>query len=549
MEIINLMKPLVFIILVGVFVPFFSSSCKNDPNLLDKDTITIDIYGDKHISLKEDSIEVKKSSKWRQIKKKVLSMVECDEPYVIKEVLLEEDGEYVRLVATYIFEKDVAIHITSRPKNNGADDGSSHIIVEIAGDRYVNIGEDEIEVQKGAMWQDIKDDVSSHLSFETGYELNKWKVGSSRGQNLQNGYIFKKNTKVYAMSKRIENNDKPTPDEPVLSEPSEPLDENNIDDERMIDVKPPDEGFVCPPIDYSLPQHPDMRRLELWKGVFKSGKRYHILPYRMAKYELTYRLWKDVYEWAVERGYIFSNKGSRSTKDDVPSDKLPIVGISWRDAIVWCNAYTQKLHNSTGECVYLDAITRLPLKNATDGASCDGALMDFSKHGMRLPKEEEWEYAARCQMQKTVNGVNVGTVYLTKLDSCSAALFPIATPKTGGENYEAMYRELVSTTVCQQYFYGKVIMRVKPDVLSSKVVARKKANYLGLYDMSGNVAEFCTDQTKDNVFGIAEKKDNYCIVRGGAWNSVSYDCSVGRRFAERTTWVQTSLGFRLCQTK
>lgn len=543
------MKPLVFIILVGVFVPFFSSSCKNDPNLLDKDTITIDIYGDKHISLKEDSIEVKKSSKWRQIKKKVLSMVECDEPYVIKEVLLEEDGEYVRLVATYIFEKDVTIHITSRPKNNGADDGSSHIIVEIAGDRYVNIGENEIEVQKGAMWQDIKDDVSSHLSFETGYELSKWKLRSSRGQNLQNGYIFKKNTKVYAMSKRIENNDEPTPDEPVLSEPSEPLDENNIDDEKMIDVKPPDEGFVCPPIDYSLPQHPDMRRLELWEGVFKSGKRYHILPYRMAKYELTYRLWKDVYEWAVERGYTFSNEGSRSTKDDVPSDKLPIVGISWRDAVVWCNAYTQKLHNSTKECVYLDAITRLPLKNATDGASCDGALMDFSKHGMRLPKEEEWEYAARCQMQNTVNGVNVGTVYLTKLDSCSAALFPIATPKTGGKNYEAMYRELVSTTVCQQYFYGSIIMRVKPDVLSSKVVARKKANYLGFYDMSGNVAEFCTDQTKDNVFGIAGKKDNYCIVRGGAWNSVSYDCSVGRRFAERTTWVQTSLGFRLCQTK
>jgi len=549
------MKPFKFTIFISIFASFFLFSCRNDPSLVNENTIIIDIQGDEHISLKEDSIEVKKSSKWRQIKRKVLSMVKCNSSYVIKSVMLEEDGEYVPLNATYVFEKDASIYITSRLKNNDANDEEGHIVIKIAGDRYVNIENDELEVQKGMMWQDIKDDVNSRLSFKAGYELNKWKVGSSRGRSLQDGYVFKKNTKVYATSKKVNNNEEPLPDDPdpdeppIEPEPWEPIDENDIDDKEMIEVKPPIEGFVFPPIDYPLPRYPLFRRLDLWKGVFKSGRRYHILPYKMAKYELTYRLWKEVYEWAVKNGYIFSNEGKRNTKDDVPSDKLPIVGISWRDAIVWCNAYTQKLNKSTEECVYLDSSTHLPLKDASNGESLDSVFMDFSKHGMRLPKEEEWEYAARAQMQKSVNAVNAGSVYLTRLDSCSGALFPIAIPKTENKKYKEMHRELTSTTVCQWYFDGRVFKKVEPEIYSSQVVARKKANYLGFHDMTGNVAELCTEHTKSNIFGIAGKEEIYCIVRGGAWNSFSYDCSVGRRFAEKTTLTDTNLGIRLCQTK
>ena len=553
------MKRHTFIVLLSVFAFFPLLSCKNDPNLVEKNTVLISIYGDEHISVKKDSIEVKKSSKWRQIRRKVLSVAEYDSSYVISEVMLEEAGEHVPLEANYSFEKDVDIYITSRLKNNEANDDKVEIIIEIAGDKHINIEKETIEVQKGVKWQDIKDDVEEQLTFEEGYELKRWKISSSRGRVLQDKYIFKKDTKIYAMSQKTKNNDvpspdepnpaDPSPDEPIESEPWEPVDETKINDEELIDVTPPLEGFVCPAIDYLLPQHPEWREKELWEGIFKSGKRYYILPYKMAKYELTYRLWKEVYEWAVKKGYVFSNKGSRLTQDNVVSDKLPIINVSWRDAIVWCNAYTQKLNNSTEECVYLNASNHLPLKDASDGESLDAVFMDFSKHGMRLPKEEEWEYAARCQMQKNVNAVNAGSVYLTKLDSCSGALFPIATPKTWSNKYREMYGELISTTVCQWFLQGHIPMRVEPKIYTSQVVARKKANYLGFYDMSGNVAELCTEQTKDDIFGIADKEGNYCIVRGGAWNSFSYDCSVGRRFSLTTATIQNNLGFRLCQTK
>jgi hypothetical protein len=76
--------------------------------------------------------------------------------------------------------------------------------------------------------------------------------------------------------------------------------------------------------------------------------------FRIAKYETSYELWYEVKQWATDaaRGgnkYTFANAGREGhdgTAGALPSSTCtaktePVTGINWRDAIVWCNAYSE----------------------------------------------------------------------------------------------------------------------------------------------------------------------------------------------------------------
>ena len=81
-----------------------------------------------------------------------------------------------------------------------------------------------------------------------------------------------------------------------------------------------------------------------WKGVFRAGRKVKLSPYKLGKTEVTYKLWKDVYDWAVkpENGYVFANEGQKGSGGTGNDEEQPVTEISWRDCIVWCNAYTAK---------------------------------------------------------------------------------------------------------------------------------------------------------------------------------------------------------------
>ena len=89
---------------------------------------------------------------------------------------------------------------------------------------------------------------------------------------------------------------------------------------------------------YSLPGTEDY-----WKGVFIKDRKVTLSPYLMGKTEVPYKLWKEVYDWAVkdENGYKFANAGQKGSNGSGSEDE-PVTMISWRDCIVWCNAYSQK---------------------------------------------------------------------------------------------------------------------------------------------------------------------------------------------------------------
>jgi hypothetical protein len=74
----------------------------------------------------------------------------------------------------------------------------------------------------------------------------------------------------------------------------------------------------------------------------------------------------------------------------------PIAYISWRDAIVWCNAYSEM---SGREPYYTDSFYTTVLRISTNDSGtetvADGATMKPGANGYRLPTEAEWEYAGR----------------------------------------------------------------------------------------------------------------------------------------------------------
>ena len=325
-------------------------------------------------------------------------------------------------------------------------------------------------------------------------------------------------------------------------------------------------------IDYDVPGDDEDERT--WnKGVFVQGRKVKLSLYAIAKYELTYRLWKEVYDWAIKNAYTFANKGIEGSEgmegDNATEGKnLPVTKISWRDAIVWCNAYTQmKNDGDISQCVYLKSkVEAIPLKDATKASECDSVYFDKTKKGFRLPTEAEWELASRWQGENTANADHCGSVYLTRVNSASGAMLPVPDEKISlpqGKTYAELNTETQRVAVYNRWYDGSGWQEVEPAIDGALDVGIKQPNYLGLFDMSGNVYEFCFDiYDGDPKIDDAEYKEGEFIVdpqgnkhskakipgrvrRGGSFSNKASYSIVGARNEQGPHLTSNRIGFRL----
>ena len=237
----------------------------------------------------------------------------------------------------------------------------------------------------------------------------------------------------------------------------------------------------------------------------------------MAKTETTYELWYEVRVWAEDNGYFFQNKGREGNDGTIgalpSSNKLePVTTVSWRDVIVWCNAYSEfkdrhPVYRTTSGVIIKDS-------RDANAPQVDSAIKT-ANNGYRLPTSHEWEMAARWLKTSEYGAIAVGGRYWTPGSYASGAKDP--------------YYLLTETSL--------VAWCIDNSSQTTHRVATKKANDLGLYDMSGNVWEWCSEMESYSV-----KQSQ--IIRGGGYNH-SYDhMQVGSYIRSYPYTADNNYGFR-----
>jgi len=198
--------------------------------------------------------------------------------------------------------------------------------------------------------------------------------------------------------------------------------------------------------------------------------------------------------YAVTQQQYKEVMGTNPAKGYGAGGNYPVYNVSWYDAVEFCN----KLSERDG------------LQKSYSGSG-DNIKCNFSANGYRLPTEAEWEYAAR-----------------------------------GGNNsrgYEYSGSNNVDEVAEYAGNHGK----------STRPVGGKNANELGLFDMSGNVWEWCWDcfeeyssSSQTNPCGPSSGSDR--VFRGGSWNYDASSCRVALRGYCTPGYRICFIGFRLARS-
>jgi formylglycine-generating enzyme required for sulfatase activity len=216
-----------------------------------------------------------------------------------------------------------------------------------------------------------------------------------------------------------------------------------------------------------------------------------VSDYYIGKFEVTQKEWKEV----------MGNNPSHWKGDNLPVEK-----VSWYDVVEFCN----KKSRAEG------------LTPCYSGSG-ENTTCNFSANGYRLPTEAEWEYAARGGT--LANGLDL---------------------RNGGKTY---YKYSGSNTIDVVAWY------CDNSDYKTYPVGRKQANELGIYDMSGNVREWCWDwfgfysnSLQTNPKGASTGPAR--VLRGGSWYSVESISRVAYRDNDGPDFRCFGVGFRLaCSVK
>jgi formylglycine-generating enzyme required for sulfatase activity len=253
-----------------------------------------------------------------------------------------------------------------------------------------------------------------------------------------------------------------------------------------------------------------------------------VSDFYMSKYEVTYQQFEEFirstnYKTTAEvEGYSWVWTGSWEKKDGInwrydvsglPRSKSesehPVIHVSWYDAVEYCNYLSRK--EGLTPAYMIDKSRKDPNNESSYDDIKWSITWNKNANGYRLPTEAEWEYAS-----------GGGASNRTKWSGTNSESSP--------GNYA--------------WYFSNSGNKTHP-------VGIKEPNSLGLYDMSGNVWEWCWDwygdySSSSQTNPTGPSSGSYRVLRGGSWRSSgATSCRVAYRGDNLPSNRNVNLGFRL----
>jgi formylglycine-generating enzyme required for sulfatase activity len=226
--------------------------------------------------------------------------------------------------------------------------------------------------------------------------------------------------------------------------------------------------------------------------------------------------WTNVYGYATSHGYTLGAGSGKRTNS-------PVEMLRWYDCVAWCNARSAQA--GLTPVYYSDAGFTLVYVNAFE----TNVYMNMMNSGYRLPTEAEWEKAARGGL--TGNRFPWGN-FITESQANYVGYASAYTYDLGPNGYNAIGSIDIGGPV------------------GTSPVGSFAPNGYGLYDMAGNVYDWCWDwygtpygqPTTTNPTGPASGSNR--VLRGGDWESYAFVARCAFRVNLSPLTTSSSFGFR-----